>query len=84
MAKQLSLHSFLIKNNALTSKRLDSEKHVIKDVLREISLQVEKNVAAKKRKNPNNNINDLVMTTEKISTWKKEFTFWDTQDGEVD
>ena len=34
-------------------------------------------------KDANNNISDLIMTNEKIKIWKKEFTFWDTEDGKV-
>ena len=36
-----------------------------------------------RKRNANNNINDLIMTNEKIKIWKKEFTFWDTEDGKV-
>ena len=33
-------------------------------------------------KSPNKNVNNAVMTAE-VSIWKKEFTFWNTDDGKV-
>ena len=85
MAKQLLLHPFF-KTNPIITNHLDEDKHVIKEVLKDITSQVEKNIAREKKrfkKNSNNNVNNAVMTTEKVSIWKKEFTFWNTEDGKV-
>ena len=85
MAKQLNLLSFFGKrpNVAIIIK----EQHIVCNILDDILRQVEKNVDADKistrKRNANNNINDLIMTIEKIKMWKKEFTFWDTEDGKV-
>lgn len=84
MAKQLNLLSFFGKrpNPAIINKK---EQHIVRNLLDDIVRQVEKNVdnEDKTRKRNNNNINDLLMTNEKIKIWKKEFTFWDTEDGKV-
>ena len=86
MAKQLNLLSFFGKrpNVAIINKK---EQHIVRNILDDILRQVEKNVDADKistrKRNANNNINDLIMTNEKIKIWKKEFTFWDTEDGKV-
>ena len=86
MAKQLNLLSFFGKrpNVAIINKR---EQHIVRNTLDDILSQVEKNVDADKistrKRNANNNINDLIMTNEKIKIWQKEFTFWDTEDGKV-
>ena len=86
MTKQLNLFSFFGKrpNVAIINKK---EQHIMRNILDDILRQVEKNVDADKistrKRNANNNISDLIMTNEKIKIWKKEFTFWDTEDGKV-
>ena len=86
MAKQLNLLSFFGKrpNVAIINKK---EQHIVRNILDDILRQVEKNVDADKistrKRNANNNIKDLIMTNEKIKIWKKEFPFWDTEDGKV-
>ena len=83
MAKQLNLLSFFGKrpNVAIINKK---EQHIVHNILNDILCQVEKNVDADKistrKRNANNNINDLIMTNKKIKIWKKEFTFWGTKD----
>ena len=85
MAKQLLLHSFF-KTNPIITNRLDEDKRVIKKVLKDVTSQVEKNIACEKknlRRILITMLTDAVMTAEKVSIWKKEFTFWNTEDGKV-
>ena len=68
MAKQLNLLSLFGKrpNVAIINKK---EQHIVRTILNDILHQVEKNVDADKistrKRNANNNINDLIMTNEK-------------------
>ena len=85
MAKLLLLHSFF-ETNPIVTNRLDEDKCVTKEVLKDVTSQVEINIACEKKKskkNSNNNVKDTVMTAEKASIWRKEFTYWNTEDGKV-
>ena len=57
--------------------------NILNDILRQVEKNVDADKISTRKKNANNNINDLIMTNEKIEIWKKEFTFWDTEDGKV-
>lgn len=82
MAKQLNLHSFFAQKNPSKIQVNPRDKYVVRDLMNDLISQVEKN-ERRKPKRKNNNENDTVMTTEKVTIWKKEFTFWNTEDGKV-
>ena len=87
MAKQLLLHSFF-KTNPIVTNRLDEDKRVINEVLN-VTSQVEKNITCEKKSLRRIPIKMLTMqlcsydAAEKATIWKKEFAFWNTEDGKV-
>ena len=89
MAKQSNLFNFFRGKNRQTFKNNNlSDSEVVSEVVNTLLASVEKQVSAekenrKKKRTAANNVLDLVMTVEKVSLWKKEFTFWDTEDGKV-
>ena len=85
MAKQSNLFNFFRGKNRQTFKNNNlSDSEVVNTLLASVEKQVsveKENI--KKKRTAANNVLDLVMTVEKVSLWKKEFTFWDTEDGKV-
>ena len=63
----------MFKNNHLSDSEVVSE--VVNTLLASVEKQVSAEKGNRKRKRPaDNNVLDLVMTVEKVSLWKKEFT----------
>ena len=85
MAKQSNLFNLFRGKNRQTFKNNNlSDSEVVNTLLASVEKQVsveKENI--KKKRTAGNNVLDLVMTVEKVSLWKKEFTFWDTEDGKV-